>query len=64
MQFPVRDENTRSYCADAETGEDASIVLDPTLVYDFGDDEVMTRRIREFGRFSRLITKMRCFTRA
>ena len=48
MQFPSRDENTRAI-VQAETGEDASIVLDPTLVYDFGDDEVMTRRIREFG---------------
>ena len=44
----VRDENTRAI-VQAATGEDAPIVLDPTLVYDFGDDEVMTSRIREFG---------------
>ena len=44
----VRDENTRALVQVA-TGEDAPIVLDPTLIYDFGDDEVMTRRIREFG---------------
>ncbi|MFL2877214.1 MAG: polysaccharide pyruvyl transferase family protein [Pontiellaceae bacterium] len=44
----VRDENTRAI-VQAATGEDAPIVLDPTLVYDFGDDEVMTTRIRELG---------------
>ena len=44
----VRDENTRTIVKTA-TGEDVPIVLDPTLIYDFSTDEVMTKRIEELG---------------
>lgn len=44
----VRDENTRAIVKMA-TGKDTPIVLDPTLLYDFSDDEIMTKRIKELG---------------
>ncbi len=42
----VRDENTRNIVKDA-TGKNTPIVLDPTLLYNFSTDEIMTKRISE-----------------
>lgn len=46
----VRDENTRKI-VESITGESPPVVLDPTLIYDFADDVVVTDRIEKLGKY-------------
>ena len=46
----VRDENTQKI-VESIIGEPPPIVLDPTLIHDFTDDEVVTSRIKQLDRY-------------
>lgn len=46
----VRDDNTRRI-VESITGVSAVTVLDPTLIYDFSKDEVITPRIQKLGKY-------------